>query len=288
MRVIQISKGQGNGFRTIYVPNPEQMKSLRGMIPTLEKAMIEADKEDVQHGFRPGRSPVTNAKQHVGFAYTVSMDLQDFFDSVAIEIFGTNPQAYLGNQNISECFPDGAARQGLPTSPLLANIAASPMDSDIVALSGQSGRFNIRFVYTRYADDLTFSFNDERLIHVLLNSVPPIIAKHGFKLNPRKTKVQCAKAGRRIITGIAVDDKGIYPTRYMKRRLRAAAHQRHTSEARGLKEWILLRPPARFMKKEKRRRIQLAPDSDTGAPIKINKDSGPPTVGRKMNLELGE
>lgn len=248
MKIIRISKGVGKGERTIYAPNEQEMKVYKAMLPALERNMVSKDYSNSQHGFRSQRSSLTNAMQHIGYHFTLSMDLKDFFDSVDMNRFGTNPGAFLMvGDAVDVCFPDGFAHQGLPTSPLIANIAAAPMDSEIVALSGRHGRFNNEFVYTRYADDLTFSFDEDRLAPWLQREVTEIARRHGFTVNERKTKLQSARAGRRIITGIAVDNERAYPTRYMKRRLRAACHQKNKPQARGLAEWLHLRMPKGYV-----------------------------------------
>jgi hypothetical protein len=145
----------------------------------------------------------------------------------------------------SDSTAQGYARQGLPTSPMIANMAAAPMDEALLALSARSGRFDNSFVYTRYADDLCFSFDDARIAVMLKNRVPEIVKAHGFILNESKTKMQCAAAGRRIICGIAVDDE-CHPTRHMKRRYRASVHRNNRPQMHGLAEWLRLRPPRRW------------------------------------------
>jgi hypothetical protein len=186
------------------------------------------------------RNPVTNATPHVGYQYTVSFDLTDFFDTVRWHHVGG---VLSGASAVPQCeiFRDGAPRQGLPTSPLVANIAASlNIDSWIMPLI--EGR-DIR--YTRYVDDLTFSTNDLEMVKWLLVTIPPLIASTGFKVNRKKTRVQWAGAGRRIITGIAVDDKGVYATRAVRRKLRAAQHQGNADSIRGLEEWCKMKLPAK-------------------------------------------
>lgn len=135
------------------------------------------------------------------------------------------------------------AGQGLPTSPLMANIAAAPMDEDLLALGDRRGRFRNDFVYTRYADDLTFSFDDPRVGAMLLAEVPEVAKRHGFEVNAKKTRWQSAKFGRRIVTGVAVDDKGLHPRREVRRRLRAARHQANGPQWQGLSEYAALKMP---------------------------------------------
>jgi hypothetical protein len=148
------------------------------------------------------------------------------------------PNQNLTIPDITSCFVGSPvkewrfAAQGLPTSPALANIAASPMDNEIMALCPK-GRFAERpFVYSRYADDLTFSCRTMATVELLLQKIPEIAERHGFQINAAKTKVQCAKAGRRIITGVAVGEHDITITRDVRRRLRAGHHQ----DTAGLKK----------------------------------------------------
>lgn len=206
----------------------------------------------VMHGFMPQRSPVTNAMQHIGYAYTLSFDLADFFDSVTRQTLriANTPLASWPCDKLDACFVDGAARQGLPTSPALANIAVAPMVNEIMALR-QRGRFGWNFTFTIYADDLCFSFERFATSLWLKRVVPEIVERHGFKINPAKTCLQCSKAGRRMITGVAVDD-ALHVPRFIKRKMRAAAHQmkrslRAKDQHRGLLEWSKLKLPAGYV-----------------------------------------
>jgi hypothetical protein len=180
------------------------------------------------------------------------------------------PDYVLGNENLKKaCFPDGAARQGLPTSPALANIAARNLDNEILKLRG-SGRFGKLFVYTRYADDLTFSFDNIYLAETLMKKVPQIVESQGFRINPTKTKLQWAGAGRRMITGVAVD-KTIHVPREIKRRIRAAKHQNNKKQINGLSEWAKLKLPNNS-KKEKIQRVTNNNLSNFAASLFLNKN----------------
>ena len=223
MKTIQIPKGSG-GFREVCCPSPKRKAALRREIPRLQHIVRQVCDLNIVHGFAELRSPVTNARKHVRFIYTLSMDLKDFFDSVNfVTHFKTGNVIGPASKSL---FYHGVAKQGLPTSPILANIAAAPMDKEILALDGGHDAgcadIDLHFTYSRYADDLTFSFNSLSLAEVLTRRVTEIAAKYNFTVNPAKTTLQDATRGRRIITGVAVDDKGIYPTRATKRKLRAA------------------------------------------------------------------
>lgn len=236
-KIIKIPKKSG-GHRTIAVPRYDYKRELRMTLPKLHSLAAEVCDEKIVHGFMIGKSPVTNAMAHVGYKWSVCFDLADFFDTVT-----DDKVAPHCNRIPSACFYSmfqcKVAAQGLPTSPLVANIAAAPMDEAIQKAVAPRG---IR--YTRYADDLTFSGNNEEDIPFVLQEVPKIVEAHGFKVNPKKTHVQHSKAGRRIITGVAVDANGIHPTRAVKRKLRAAKHKKRAPQARGLEEWMKLKAPS--------------------------------------------
>jgi hypothetical protein len=232
--VITVPKRSG-GFRTIYVPSAEEKRNLRSLLGHLHRLQGRTCTE-VVHGFVRGRSPVTNALAHVGCEYTVSIDLKDFFDHVTEEKL----RGKLGKDLLSRVLVDGAARQGLPTSPLVANIAAVDLDKAILKWIRKAGK---EIVYTRYADDLALSFNDRSLIPEVIGKVTEIASRCGFPVNRDKVRVQWAGAGRRVITGVAVDRDGVHPTRAAKRRLRAALHQGNKASARGLQEWCALKLP---------------------------------------------
>lgn len=218
--IIRIQKGAGK-FRTIYAPHGEYKDWLKFMVEPLTNRCVELDTLGVMHAFMPGRSPVTNAMAHRGWRFTLSMDLSDWFDTVNTEhlsgflLDGLDPKSGF-------CFIDGAPRQGLPTSPAIANIAGIHLDS-LIMKHHVKGRFS-NFVYTRYADDLTVSANSMDTIRQMAGLIPKYAEQCGFKVNQSKTHIQSAEAGRRMITGVAVDHK-IQPSRAVKRRLRAARHQ---------------------------------------------------------------
>ena len=252
--IIRIPKGNGK-FRTIYVPRADVKGKLRAVIPTLEELALDKCPPDVVHGFWPARSCVTNAAMHVGYEFTVCFDFRDFFDHCTLAMI---QDAQV--QGVQQLFPDGAARQGLPTSPAVANICASRLDWALYDFCQATG-----IVYTRYADDLTFSCNEWQQIRILLHLVPELAKQHGFEINERKTRTQCAKAGRRVITGVAVDDKAVYPTRKTRRKLRAAVHKMtlkpdnpHWKHCMfGLGEWAKCKTPG--LGKKARKAIEENP-----------------------------
>ena len=241
MKIVKIPKKKKGEFRTIYIPNKELKTELRSLLSDLENNLKSFERNgkidsSILHGFVSERSPVTNAQMHVGFKYTLSMDLSDFFDSVREHhVKGIIPQDI-----ISKVFVDGSPRQGLPTSPLVCNIAAIKMD---IAIQRLIKKKNLKVVYTRYADDLSFSFNDRNIFEILKNQIKNIVSKNGFKLNENKTRLQSASFGNREVTGVMVGESGISVSRKFKRKMRATKHQNNLNSLGGMVEWSKLKRP---------------------------------------------
>jgi len=237
-KIIKLPKGNGK-FRTIYAPSKAYKTKLKSLLLDLQQKLHNLDDEKTIQGFVRGRGPVSNAQKHIGYDYTLSLDLEHFFDSVTIDM----ASQYLNEEEKELCFIDGIARQGLPTSPLVANLAFYKLDGQIKDALSEVGAY---VVYTRYADDMIFSFNKEEMAEMITTLVTEIVTKGGFKVNTLKTKLQYAKRGRRHITGLGVGDRALHPTRKVKRKIRAALHQKRQAEACGLLTWAECKEPNAF------------------------------------------
>ena len=183
-----------------------------------------------------------NARVHAAKAIVVKFDLKDFFPSISFGrvqcIFQAAgferalAQALAFLTTVREGDPakeQGSERrhgtrrwlpQGAPTSPGLANLAASQMDSRLEGLAKSFG-----FAYSRYADDMTFSTNDPRgKVDAMKDLVAEIVQESGFRLNDQKTTVMRAPGGRRV-TGLIVDGTAPRVPREQVRRVRAMMHR---------------------------------------------------------------
>lgn len=239
MREMKIPKRSG-GFRNIVVPSEQEKARLREFMPNLNDYKYN----QYTHGFVPGRSPVTNAKAHVGYDVSISFDLKDFFDTVTEEhLSGKVPKEVL-----DVCLYKGRTAQGLPTSPALANIAAQKLDDAIVRWLKKK-RYD--FSYTRYADDLTISMRKvhRKDIRDVQKQVKTIVSNCRFKINEKKTLVQFASSGNRVICGVSVGKNSILATKQHRHKLRALKHKLAHGEPRmrkqvaGLTEWCTMRQP---------------------------------------------
>lgn len=234
----QISKipKSRTSFRTIYKISESDKNILRMALPYLEDRMTSLDSNDLNYAFLKNKNCSLHAFQHIGYQYTLSLDIENFFDSVKKE----HVSSVLHQNIIDLCFINGAPRQGLPTSPIISSIAFLPCDSLILKTLYS---LRIEAKYTRYADDLIFSFNNKNYSGKITTLVKQIIEEFGFKLNVRKTKLQNSRNGRRIITGIGVDNHGLHATRKSIKKLRAAIHQENSPSSEGLSEWVKCKLP---------------------------------------------
>lgn len=252
MREIRINKGNGT-FRVVYSPGRGERRRLDAILPVLmaaeRKAAVTLDTEAVAHGFVAGRSPVTCALPHAGMAVSVCCDLAGWFDSVRPEQVRAGLALAGADAGLAEkvCHL-GAPRQGLPTSPAACNLAAVTLDRWVLDDLRDTLPDRAKFVYTRYADDLTVSLSaDEPALIAWAESVlGRSAALMGWSVAHRKTKVQHASAGRRVIVGVSVGDTAgqVQAPRWQRRRLRAARHLGATRpQALGLAEWCAMKLP---------------------------------------------
>lgn len=168
-------------------------------------------------GFVKGHSIVTNARKHIGYAETLTVDIKDFFPSIKEEqVVGVFREIGYTQEVAAAlsylCCHEGHLPQGAPTSPQLSNIVCRSLDRDFMEFSEKHD-----LVYSRYADDITFSGNHD--LNNLLFYVKEIIQNHGFEINERKTRLYTGKR-RKIVTGLIVKEDGLCVPRNYKRKLR--------------------------------------------------------------------
>jgi RNA-directed DNA polymerase len=93
--------------------------------------------------------------------------------------------------------------QGAPTSPALANLCCYRMDCRLAGLARSASA-----EYTRYADDLAFSGDEEfeRRIDRLATHVAAILHEEGFAANHHKTRIM-RRGVRQQLTGLVVNQR---------------------------------------------------------------------------------
>ncbi len=241
------------GARLISAPKPD-LKRIQHWIARSITEHLPV--HGAAHGFLAGRSTVTNAAVHSGASVVIKLDLRDFYPSITLpRVKGVFRKAGYGEQVATvlallcteppreQLEIDGityhvamgprSLPQGAPTSPSITNTLALRLDS---RMSGLARKLDLR--YTRYADDLTFSWHDGAKAPVgkVVNAVRRIAADEGFAVHEKKTRIM--RAGRRQkVTGLVVNATGpagkngaaappARVPRTLVRQLRAAIHHR--------------------------------------------------------------
>ncbi len=239
----EIPKAKG-GTRRIAAPRMPLRRVQRAI---LDKILAKVPMHDACHGFVAGRSTVTNAKPHVGAALILKVDLRDFFptvhyrrvrglfrwlgysETVANALAGLTTYRPVVDGKVA--WP-GVLPQGAPTSPALANLACRRLDQRLSKLAAKVGA-----TYTRYADDLTFSFAKAPEVRVgrFLWWIDAICEQEGFLERPDKRRVLRPKHQQRV-TGIVVNE-AVHVPRLDRKRFRAILHNcaKHgvASQAKG-------------------------------------------------------
>jgi retron-type reverse transcriptase len=186
---------------------------------------------------------VDNATKHLNKKLIVKCDIKDFFPSITFprvrgyfEYLGYNPgvatvlallctdapraRVTIKGNSMIVALGDRALPQGACTSPALANLIASRLDS---RLAGLARVFKGEWIYTRYADDLTFSTDDtEAELGKFLAAVTRITADEKFVIKPQKTRIMRAPM-RQTVTGLVVGDAVRIPKATIKK-VRALFH----------------------------------------------------------------
>jgi len=220
-RKFSVSKKSG-GERIIYAPMP-RLKNAQYWV--LEHILNKCEIHKNAHGFVANHSILSNAEKHSNQSTVINIDMQDFFPSIKfnrvlgmyrslgyspavssllallctqaeteeVELDGKSYYANLGNDFLP---------QGSPASPAITNIICWRIDKRLTGLAKASNA-----VYTRYADDVTFSLNekDPKAAKCLLKSARKIAENEGFRINSKKTRVM-NKNRRQEVTGVVVND----------------------------------------------------------------------------------
>jgi RNA-directed DNA polymerase len=217
------------------------------------------------HGFTIDKSVITNARAHLRQRYILNIDIKDFFPSINFgRVRGLLMAApYNCTEEVATvlakiCCHKNYIPQGAPTSPVISNMICARLDSQLQRLAKK-----YQCIYTRYADDITFStsrsrfpshlawFSQDAEKYILGYEVKRVVEDNGFFVNEAKFRLQ-SKYGRQEVTGITVNEKLNIRRSYI-RRIRTLLHvwENHGIENAEIYFWNL----------DKKHRFQIHPDS---------------------------
>jgi RNA-directed DNA polymerase len=247
----QIPKKTG-GVREISAPLP-RLKQAQQWI--LDRILDRIVLHSTAHGFRRGRSIITNAQPHVGALVVINLDLQNFFPSISyrrvkgifvslgysesiatiLGLICTEPAVTAVELDGKSYYIAQSERhlpQGAPSSPALTNLLCRRLDRRLDRMASSRG-----FIYTRYADDLTFSTaNSEKMREIgnILKGTQGIVTHEGLTIHPAKTRV-LRQSQQQEVTGVVVNQK-LNVDRATLKRFRATLHHIEKDGLAG-KQW---------------------------------------------------
>lgn len=226
----EIPKKNG-GARTIKAPK-SQLKNLQKKLSVLLQEIFVP--HSCAHGFIEKKSIVTNSRSHARKKFVFNIDLNDFFSTITFpRIYGLLiSKPYSLSSEVASvvahlCTVDGCLPQGAPTSPVLSNMICRSLDRQLRKLA----RLN-RADYSRYADDITFSFYapenyvSDSIVAFRIGAgnyfsgvgdvLNKIISRNKFSINESKTRLQ-DRFERQLVTGLVVNKKINVPRTFVRK-----------------------------------------------------------------------
>lgn len=233
---------RSGGSRPIHAPQ-ESLKYIQRRI--LDTILSKVPAHDAAHGFIEGRSIVTNAAPHQQKRLLVKFDLHDFFPTIhyfrVVGLFAslgyhmgegrfttnddeasvapTLARLVTYTPSVDTSWASAFVPQGAPTSPAIANLVCRGLDARLSGLAQK-----MKGTYTRYADDLTFSFDEDPSSGLgrFRWWIDQICQQEGFVINQHKFRV-IRNSQRQMVTGIVVNES-LHVPRKERRRFRAILH----------------------------------------------------------------
>jgi RNA-directed DNA polymerase len=207
-----IPKKKG-GNRLIQSPSVKLMK-LQSKLNFYLQQYYHLIKPDGIHGFviNPNKKEkwcniVENAKIHTNQKQVLNLDLKDFFPSIAAyrvkQLFVS--EYFKFSDEVASALAllttyEGKLPIGAPTSPVISNFICLELDANLIAFCKEN-----QLNFSRYADDLTFSSNEE-ITQEIMNDLFDIINKNHFEVNPKKTRLK-SNNRKQTVTGLIVNNK---------------------------------------------------------------------------------
>ncbi len=209
------------GYRRISTPMPKLKQAQYWIMDTiLNKLSVHS----CAHGFIKDKNILSNASNHINKSVVINFDLKDFFPTISfVRIKGLfihlgyseeistvlsllttqshQEEIELDNEHFFVHSIERVLPQGAPTSPMLSNLICINLDKRLEGLAQKFG-----FVYSRYADDLSFSSDETKNIPAILKYVESIVSEEGFTLHEEKTSVMRAHQSQDV-TGVVVNEK---------------------------------------------------------------------------------
>ena len=223
-----IPKKRG-GFRMISAPDSRLKTIQRRLAAELLKVYPS---RGCVHGFSKDKSIRSNARLHLHKRWVINIDIKDFFPSIhfgrVVGVFKARPFEFndrLAREIANLCCYNNTLPQGAPTSPIVSNFVCWRLDNELSKLAK-----SCKCVYSRYADDITFSTNLKEIpaeigridgtSFILSDKLLQIISNNSFDVNPEKVRY-AGRNNRQEVTGLIVNTSTTNVRRTYLRQVRA-------------------------------------------------------------------
>lgn len=238
------------GTRNIAAPKPK-LKDTQKKI--LEEILNKVSVSESAHGFIKGRSVVSGAQIHIKEPrLLINLDIKDFFPTITFERvrgmfkdFGYS--GYIASLLAMLCtyceripievrgetkyvkVSNRILPQGAPSSPMITNIICRKLDHRLSTLATKMG-----CAYTRYADDMSFSFSSIENINAgkVCGLISKIVQAEGFTINKKKTRF-LRPNNRQAVTGVIINNGELGVKKEWVKRLRAAIYNANKLKDNG-------------------------------------------------------
>jgi len=215
---------QGSKLRQIEEPSEALMRLQRAFLPELEPFELHP-----ACMAKPGMGIGDNALIHKDAKHLLRVDLKGCYQSITQAQCGhslSTNKDYARWLPLSDylhlCFINANYRQflptGAPTSPILCNIALTPLDLDIEYIAKSHN-----YQYSRYLDDIILSTQEDKREWGLLKRISNKIIQYGFQPNRKKTRWYGGANDPMRVTGVSIINKPSAP-REIKRLVRARVY----------------------------------------------------------------
>lgn len=237
-RVIEIPKKSGK-LRLIHAPDSHLKQLQKNLAKQLTELFEDKNTNKPSFSFAYRRNNhhekfgiYFNAKRHRNRKLVVNIDLKDFFHTIEFKrivgyftknnYFKFPIDVAIGIAQIA-CYKDPKTGkvflpQGSPVSPIISNLIAEILDAKITKLA-----IKYKFYYSRYADDITLSFDTKKLPTEIIKSsendfflgesIIKAIKSSGFTINNDKICLR-SNFDRQQVTGLVVNKKINVPRNY--------------------------------------------------------------------------
>jgi len=202
--------------RFIEDPQPKLKQVLR-MLNAYLQAIYFFDKPDASYGFitipkddpAPPRHIVTHAERHLGCLWLMNIDLEDFFHQITTEAVAKRlgDMPFQFDEDVVQLLArlmtyKGRLPMGSPCSPVLSNLVFQREDLALETWAKANG-----WLYTRYADDLTFSAQQVITVPQFGQTVN-LLENHGYRVHPRKRRL-CGPDDVKSVTRLVLGTDGV-------------------------------------------------------------------------------